>query len=259
MFVEINTESFSLLPIALSTVGKIQNQGAINRPKGLEHHEFIWVRDGSGDFTVDGVSFVLKAGEGVFIKGGTPRSYHISEGASNFFTCFFTYTLNGDLLKHLGFEKFFRFDVPAFLNKETDALEDFCFGKSNPMSRSAALYSLISELFDAILSTRETLQEKVRHYLESHYSEPITLDMIASSVGYDKYSLCHYYAENCTKSVMTELLDVRLSKSKLFLKYTTEPIEQIGKLCGFDSPSYFSKRFKEKYGKTPSQYRNTVS
>ncbi len=258
MFAEINTKSFSLLPIALSTVGRCLNQCAINRPGGLEHHEFIWIREGSGDFIVDGESFVLESGKGVFIKGKTPHSYHISDGAESFFTCWFTFTFQGDISEYFGHGSFLIFDVPAFLDEETDTLERFCLGESNPFSRSVALYSLLSEIVDAVRSSHETLQEKVTHYLESHYSEPITLDMIASAVGEDRYSLCHYYSENCPKSVMNELLSIRLSKSRRFLKYSSDTIEQIGKMCGFDSPSYFAKRFKEKYGKTPSEYKNTV-
>ncbi len=259
MFAEIDTKAFSLLPLTLSTIGNMPHQGAINRPRGLEHHEFIWVREGSGDFSVDGNQFVLNAGEGVFIKGGTPHSYHISEGADSFFTCWFTFTFKGDISEYFMLGNHMRFDVPPFLNDEKDALERFCLGKSTTFSRSAALYSLISELFDAILLSHETLHEKVRHFLESHYAEPLTLDMIANAVGRDRYSLCHYYSNNCTHSVMGELLSIRLAKAKRFLKYTTNSVEQIGKMCGFDSPSYFSKRFKEKYGKTPREYRNTMS
>ncbi len=258
MFAEIDKKSFLLLPMVLSTIGKCPHQGAINRPRGLNQHEFIWVREGSGDFLVDGEKFVLKKGEGVFIKGTTPHSYHISEGAADFFTCWFTFSFNGSISEYFGFDNYFRFDVPSFLNKETDALERFCLGESNTLSRSAALYSLISEIFSVTMPEHEKLEQKVRHYLESHYSEEITLDKVARAVGHDRYSLCHYYSDNCKQSVMAELLDIRLSKSRRFLKYTSDSVEQIGKMCGFDSPSYFSKRFKEKYGKTPREYRKSI-
>ncbi len=258
MFAEINTKSFLLLPLVLSTIGRCTHQGAINRPRGLEHHEFIWVRKGSGDFLVDGEKFVLKTGEGVFIKSKTSHSYHISGDTEDFYTCWFTFSFNGDISEYFGFDNHFRFDVPSFLNKETDALERFCIGESTPLSRSAALYSLISEIFSAVLPANERLEDRVRHYLESHYSEAITLDAIARAVGHDRYSLCHYYAENCKHSVISELLSIRLSKSRRFLKYTSDSVEQIGKMCGFDNPSYFSKRFKEKYGKTPREYRKSI-
>lgn len=54
----------------------------------------------------------------------------------------------------------------------------------------------------------------------------------------------------------TELINAhRLKYSCTLLTTTKESIVQIAYQCGFNSVAYFNKRFKEKYGSTPTQYR----
>ena len=46
----------------------------------------------------------------------------------------------------------------------------------------------------------------------------------------------------------------------LFLEqYPEKKAYEIGKMCGFESPSYFGKNFREIVGLTPEQYRRVNS
>ena len=55
------------------------------------------------------------------------------------------------------------------------------------------------------------------------------------------------------------LEQIRIAKAKQFLRYSGDPIEQVGRLCGFQSPSYFTKRFHEVAGCTPKAYRERLN
>ena len=57
---------------------------------------------------------------------------------------------------------------------------------------------------------------------------------------------------------MDALLSVRISKAKRMLRYGNDNVEEIGKKCGFESPSYFCKRFRAIVGVTPLQYRKNI-
>lgn len=57
MFIEIHKELYTVLPFVLHTVGSFEKQPPMNRPHGFETHEFLWVREGRGDFCVCGESF----------------------------------------------------------------------------------------------------------------------------------------------------------------------------------------------------------
>jgi transcriptional regulator GlxA family with amidase domain len=54
---------------------------------------------------------------------------------------------------------------------------------------------------------------------------------------------------------MDELLKIRISKAKRMLRYTGDSIAAISRACGFESPCYFTKRFGEQVGRSPSEYR----
>lgn len=255
MFVEIDKDAFKYLPITLNTVGCSPKQNPVSHVSGMHYHEFIWVREGKGDFVIDGKAHTLEKGEGVFIRKGTPHSYKISDGSSEFFTSWFTFSIQENMLDYLKIGAYLLFSVPPFLESEREALESHCNGKSTVFSRSASTYLLITELFAAITPISDTVENKVHIYLENHYSEPITLDMVANAANMDKYALCHYYSKKRRQSVMDELNSIRIAKAKRFLRYTTDSIADIGRMCGFESPSYFSKKFKEACKKTPAQYR----
>jgi YesN/AraC family two-component response regulator len=130
-------------------------------------------------------------------------------------------------------------------------------GDSAPISRSAAGYSFVIELFSAILVSDKDLSEKVLHLLEQKYNQPLTLTEIADELHVDKFYLCRKYKEDRGVTVMDDLNRIRITKAKRFLRYGSTSTKQVGKMCGFDSPSYFGKRFREATGITPAEYKRT--
>lgn len=250
MFHEIHKELYSTLPFVLTSIGEMK-QKDVNRPNGFDSHHFLWIKKGEGRFCIDGESFVLHDGEGVFIREGIPHSYH----GNDFYTEFVTFTMETKMLEYLGASNWFRFQVPAFLEHDFNQLYHFARGNSTVLSRSAAGYSLVTEIFSAVLHSQETPAVRVLQMLECRYHEFLTLDQIASEVGMDRFSLCHYYMSQRGVTVMEDLHRIRIEKAKRFLKYSNDPIKKIGQSCGFESASYFGKRFRETVGCTPSEYR----
>jgi AraC family transcriptional regulator, exoenzyme S synthesis regulatory protein ExsA len=55
------------------------------------------------------------------------------------------------------------------------------------------------------------------------------------------------------------LLDRRLECSERLLKTTNMSVTDVVFECGFEQPSHFSRAFKAKYGRTPSEYRDAWS
>ncbi len=254
-FFEINTSFKSKLPFFLNSVGSAPDQGKIERPNGYEYHQILSVKAGKGFFSVNGEHFTLSAGEGVFVRSGIPQSYH----GFPFHTLWCSFLMSDEALDCMGVKDFVTFKAPDDLETELCALQKFSNGQSTVISRSAAGYAFVTEAFSKILSSSDTPATLTRRYLESRYSEPITLDEVANAVGMDKYALCRYYSATRGITVMEELKRIRIAKAKRLLRYTTDNIESIGKLCGFESPSYFGMRFKEACGCTPKEYRKKKS
>ena len=182
-----------------------------------------------------------------------PHSY---EG-ENFHTAWVTFRGGDGLLDFCGIPDYFVFRVPSFLERTTEELAEHIRTGSTPLSRATATYAYLSELFMAIRQPTEPTEERIRTFLENRYGDSLTLEEIAAHVGMDRFALCRYFRRVCGHGVMEELKLIRIAKAKRFLRYTADPIEKIGQMCGFESPSYFSKRFREVAGCTPAEYRKT--
>ena len=53
------------------------------------------------------------------------------------------------------------------------------------------------------------------------------------------------------------ILDFRITQSEEFLFTSDWSVDYISQICGFNSPSYFSKIFKEYHGISPTEYRKS--
>lgn len=60
-------------------------------------------------------------------------------------------------------------------------------------------------------------------------------------------------------STSTYINQSRLAHAQVLLQDPEKSIGDIVLMCGFESASYFTKLFKEKFGMTPSQYRKEKS
>ena len=251
MFAEINKNALHTLPFALATLGESRKQTPVHRPQGNSFHEVLWLRGGSGLFRIGEESRVLCEGEGMFVREGIPHSY---EGEP-FHTAWLTFRGGDGLLDFCDIPPYLFFRVPSFLESATAELQRLVETNSTPISRAAATCTYITDLIAAIRRPSEPPEERVRLYLENRYSEPLTLEDIAAYAGMNRYALCRYWRRVRGCGVMDELKQIRIAKAKRFLRFSSDPIERIGQMCGFESPSYFSKRFREVCGCTPAEYR----
>lgn len=240
------------LPLRLIGMWQHNHQPPIARASGLGCHQFIWVSKGSGRFQAGGETRFLTEGEGLFTRAGVPHAYSGEE----LYTSWCTFTCDETFLDYiLGDRTHLFFEVPRFLDNETEALVEFANSASSTLALSAAGYAYVVNLFEAIVQETDPILSQVQDYLEQHYREPISLDDIAESVGMNRFSLCRYCRNRQAVSVMKALKALRIAKAKRMLNYTTLDIAEIATLCGFGSPAYFAKIFREECHTTPGNYR----
>ena len=257
MFVEIRKDVLradhpSPLPIVLRSIGSSMDQESIQRPEGSNYHHLIWVTEGRGRFWVEEKKMILEAGEGLFCRRKIPHGY----APENIFrTEWMTFTGADSLLDYCGVGNYLQFRMSPSVAASAAQLRTVCEGSSTVISRSAATYQWLTEFLAELMAPYKQPEQIVREYLEVHYNKPLTLEEIAQQVHMSKYGLCHYYAQNVGTTVLRELQEIRVAKAKQLLRFTDRPVAEIGNLCGYDSASYFGKRFKEIAGCTPGDYR----
>ena len=99
----------------------------------------------------------------------------------------------------------------------------------------------------------------VLDYIDSHYTEELTLDDIADFSGFSKYHFTRLFKQY-TDSTFYDYLSFRRIKSAEELLAKPElSITEIALQSGFSSISTFNRIFKQKKGCTPSEYRSLYS
>lgn len=260
MFAEIHrqylrTDAPCPLALVICTIGRSENQSPVHRPEGFSYHHMLWVDGGEGEFVAGGKRHVLFPGEGMFCRRGVPHSYE--RAGQTFSTRWITFNGGEGLLDHFDVPEHFIFGASPELVAAADELDRLCQGGSTVISRSAAGYSMLSQWLGALFGSADSPAAVVRQYLETHFSEPLTLDDIARQAGMDRFALCRYYRENQGVTVMEQLKRIRIAKARQYLRHASCSIEEVGRMCGFNSASYFGKIFRDDTGCSPREYRDS--
>lgn len=102
----------------------------------------------------------------------------------------------------------------------------------------------------------ETIRVKeMLGYIHTHYIEPISLKGISNSAAVSSRECLRCFNKALGTTPMKYLLNYRISVAAGLLINSDLNITEICKLSGFESPSYFSLKFKALTDMTPREYR----
>ena len=97
----------------------------------------------------------------------------------------------------------------------------------------------------------------VKRYLDSHYSDDINLEQLASLSHLNKYYLSHEFTRYYGISPISYLTHRRIEVCKNLLENTDHEISDIAHLAGFSSQSYLAQSFRKYCGMTAGEYRRS--
>ena len=95
----------------------------------------------------------------------------------------------------------------------------------------------------------------VKDYLDVHFKEPLTLEILAQQAHQNKYYVAHTFKNAYGVSPMRYLINRRVDESKFLLSETDVSVGQIASITGFSSASHFAQAFRRIAGMTPKEYR----
>jgi len=96
--------------------------------------------------------------------------------------------------------------------------------------------------------------EKAKRYLRGHYAEKISVREVGAHVGVDPDYLNQLFRRQTGVTLNQYLAEIRIEKAKGLMSDGFTDVTEIAFETGFQSPSYFSKRFRAATGMSPSQY-----
>lgn len=95
----------------------------------------------------------------------------------------------------------------------------------------------------------------VLNYIEGHYKDG-TLIRLAELMGADIYWLSREIKKRLGKTYKELLLSKRMSQAAFLLSRSKISVTDIIEAVGYDNTSYFYRKFKERYGVSPKEYRD---
>ncbi|WP_068776718.1 AraC family transcriptional regulator [Paenibacillus sp. FJAT-26967] len=244
-------------------------------PKVFDYFLIHIVVSGRGYYTSGGRQLELGPGDSFCIEPEQLVSY-ASDSAEPWRYCWiaFTGTEAAALIRGAGFtpgQPVIRTApgsrVPGLFRRLQRALRH----KSGTASRRALgyLHLLLAEYADAALpavsksgsgqSRTEVIVQQMLHYLSTQYSEDISIESMAQTLGYNRAYLSRLFKEHTGQTPVSFLSRLRVDKARQLLRERMElTIEQIAFSVGIRDPLYFSKQFRKYYGIAPTEYRNEM-
>ena len=133
--------------------------------------------------------------------------------------------------------------------------EDTDLLAANQITNILTLISARSESKDAVPSALHAKLSDITSYLDSHYTEELSLDFLSEHFFISKYYLSREFKKEFGTTIIQYLLTKKITHAKELLRYSDSSIEDIAALCGIGDPSYFNKVFRKLEGCTASEYR----
>lgn len=96
----------------------------------------------------------------------------------------------------------------------------------------------------------------VKKHIEEHIGDDISLDRLSDLVNISPRYLSKVFKEKTGTNFLDYVTNCRLETAASLLKSTELKISTICEKVGYFSTSHFIKKFKERYGMTPNQFRN---
>ncbi|MBO5166166.1 MAG: helix-turn-helix domain-containing protein [Lachnospiraceae bacterium] len=238
----------------------------LSQREQLDSYLFFIVTEGSGTVTIQGEAFPVKAGDCVWLNCLTPYSHK-----SNLHD---PWTLKWVHFNGFQLPSFYQLYIekgglpvytPLSLTAYTELLQTIYRLHQTPEALTDLLsHKHLTDLITLIFAdafhkdTATAIPQKfldIREYIETNYTDKLTLDLLAEQFFISKYHLHREYQKLFGTTITNAISIKRLSHAKSLLRFSGESIESIALTCGFQTASYFIKVFKKYEGLTPLEYR----
>lgn len=115
------------------------------------------------------------------------------------------------------------------------------------------LYAAVAATSERTTDTREAL-ERSKAYMEERYVEEITIHQLAAIAELSPKYYVDLFKKTYGISALDHLTKLRMNKAKLLMIQSDRLLKDIASEVGYSDPFYFSRKFKQTFGLSPSQY-----
>lgn len=151
----------------------------------------------------------------------------------------------------------------CWVNDLIDELTELCevHSETDVFRIDANALLLLSHLIEHYIDRDSEAQRTDLHfaeildYIDEHYFEELSIPLLSQHFGYDGSYFCRKFKAQTGITCIEYINSIRLDHAAILLKGTNSPVNEIAQSCGFSDSNYFSRCFKDKYGHSPSKWR----
>ena len=244
--------------------------------------EVLLVKQGRALLKLQEQAIILEEGEGAFLNSNTLHSIENINGSECFLhSLVFCPSFLSSGVESIFAQKYIRplvnsnLSVATFNNEESwhsEALKDveaaYLAYESGSLGYEWLIREKLSRIWFLIFSKHKDTIKQVRietqdskriktliSFIRQHYAKHLTIQMIAESANISVRECQRCFKGAIGISPIQYLLQYRLTIAIKLLCETDKDITEICYESGFQSPSYFTKKFKEQFGYPPLEYR----
>lgn len=105
-------------------------------------------------------------------------------------------------------------------------------------------------------SEKEFHIERVINWINEYFTTDITLSSVAENLNISKYYMSRIFKEVTGFTIMQYLMSCRMNRAKYLLEmHPNKTVLDVAIESGFESPSHFSRFFRQQVNMTPTEYR----
>ena len=242
--------------------------------------QFCLVTKDSICVAVEGDSFILNKGEGLFINSQRLHSITNAPGADATYICLdfhprLVYGFDGSAIQRKFVEPFIHKEALPYLRLEKGEpwgakilkmlLKIYrSYSSAEPDELQIAIWlasawhAVVERLKSGGATTRAVIRPQMRaamEYVYEHLGEPIALEDVAAHIGFAKSTCCREFRSQLGCTLTEYVLNARLQEASRLLLTSDLSVAEVAASCGFSSSSYFITKFRTKIGTSPAAYR----
>jgi AraC-like DNA-binding protein len=99
--------------------------------------------------------------------------------------------------------------------------------------------------------------QQVRHFIEEHFAQNVSLNQLAQHVSFSPYYLLRAFRAEVGMPPYAYLESVRIRHTQRLIKAGL-PLAEVAAQAGFSSQSHMTRQFKKIIGVTPGQYAQHI-
>lgn len=238
---------------------------------GEQHNywELTFIDNGSLETKVDGETYELNEMDLILYAPGQFHSqWNASKLSCSYLTILFDMDLSDDFLitnrvyhaqraLHRALNDFIKVSTNdmlydnelmlCYLKELIIRVMQYDFLSVSPVASSPMQQKFESEILNEIII-----------YISDNIYEQLTIEEVCHKFSISRSSLQTLFKNNLDIAPKHYISNLKLTKSKLLIKESVFTISEISAKLGFASIHYFSRRFKQEFGITPSDYAKTI-